>query len=278
MTIITAGYMSNVFPPALNNPKSIAQPMINMIKAHARAYHSLHQILDTADFKPRVGLAHHLRIFDPKHSHNPIDRYLARKFDAVFNWAIPEALDSGYFNVSIPFMLRASAFIPEAIGTQDFFGLNYYSRDRINFNLFEKQPLVRSVTPGADLTDLGWEIYPEGMGRIIDKVHDRYPKLSIYLTENGMADATDVKRIPFVREHLKEISSQIKNGVKVEGYCHWTLNDNFEWAEGYAPKFGLFALEPGTLKRIPKPSAALFSSLIQETKQNPDKPLTSISH
>jgi beta-glucosidase len=267
MTIITAGYMSNVFPPAKNNFKSAAVPMANMIRAHARAYRSLHEILDTAHFKPRVGLAHHLRIFDPEHPRNPVDRYLARKFDEIFNWAIPEALKSGEFKFNLPLVAKADYFIPEAIGTQDYFGLNYYSRDRVTLNLLKNPPLIRSVTRGAPVTDLNWEIYPEGMGRLLAEIHTRNPGLPIWITENGLADKSDANRMPYIESHLAQIAAQIQNGVQIEGYCHWTLNDNFEWAEGYTAHFGFYALEPGTLNRVPRPSVKAFSEMVTEVRQ-----------
>jgi beta-glucosidase len=266
MTIISAGYISNIFPPAKNNIKTINVPMANMIRAHARAYHSLHAILDQPGFRPRVGLAHHLRVFDPLHRLNLVDRYLAKKFDEIFNWSIPNTLVTGEFKFTMPLIDKADYFIPEAIGTQDFFGLNYYSRDRISINLLQNPPLVRSVTKGADVTELDWEIYPEGMGRLIETIHEKNPKLPIWITENGLANRDDTKRMPFIEAHLKQVADQIEKGVQIEGYCHWTLNDNFEWAEGYTAHFGFFALEPGTLKRIPRPSAQSFSNLITSVK------------
>ena len=266
MTIITAAYMSNVFPPAKNEFKSVGLPMANMIRAHARAFHALHQILDTDTFKVRVGLAHHLRIFDPRERFNPLDRFIADKFDEIFNWSIPTALNTGTFKFSMPLVASADYFIPEAAGTQDFFGLNYYSRDMVSLNLLKNPPLIRSLKTGAPVTDLNWEIYPEGISRLIDGIHARNPNMPIWITENGLADDSDEKRMPFIRAHLAEVAKEIDKGIMIEGYCHWTLNDNFEWAEGYTPQFGFFSLEKGTLKRIARPSAQAFSDLVKATK------------
>jgi beta-glucosidase len=266
MSIITAGYMSNVFPPGKNDIRGIGHPMANMIRAHARAYHALHEILDTDNFKVRVGLAHHLRIFDPKTSINLIDRFIADKFDEIFNWSIPNALINGVFKFTMPFVASADYFIPEAIGTQDFFGINYYSRDMVSLDLRKNPPLIRSVKKGAPVSDLDWEIYPEGISRLIDGIHARNPRMPIWVTENGLADDSDEKRMPFIRAHLAEVAKEINKGITIEGYCHWTLNDNFEWAEGYWPHFGFYALEKGTEKRIPRPSAQAFSDLIKATK------------
>jgi beta-glucosidase len=267
MTVIAAGYVSNIFPPAKNDLRTISTPMIQMVRAHALSYHAIHRVLDTADFKPEVGLAHHLRNFDPYHRLSPLDRYASKKFDQVFNWAIPNALTSGWLTMRVPFLIKTNVYIPEAIGTQDFFGMNYYSRDRMAVQLFNHEHLARKTTLGADLQDLGWEIYPQGMARLLDEVQQRFPKMPIWITENGIADQSDLKRTSYIRDHLQVISNAIDAGAPIQGYCHWTLNDNFEWAEGYTAHFGLFSLEPKTLRRIPRQSAYDFKKMISNTQQ-----------
>ncbi|MBC7396489.1 MAG: glycoside hydrolase family 1 protein [Bdellovibrionales bacterium] len=267
MTIIGAGYVSNVFPPAKNNVKSIGLPMANMIRAHAKAYHSLHRILDRSDFKPRVGLAHHLRNFDARHHFNPADRYAAAKFDEIFNWALPRAMKTGELKFRMPLITRAEYFIPEAVGTQDFFGINYYTRDRISFNLFHNPPIVRSVTPRSAVSDLNWEIYPKGLDRLLSRIRLEFPKMPIWITENGLADQNDKLRMPYIESHLNVIAKQIAQGADIEGYCHWTLNDNFEWAEGYNAPFGFFSVDPVTFKRKARPSAQAFSNLIRSVRK-----------
>lgn len=267
MTIIAAGYVSNVFPPAKNDLRTMGEPMVNMVRAHALSYHAVHAAIDTPNFKTRVGLAHHLRNFDAYRNLNPLDRYAANKFDQIFNWAIPNALIDGVFKIRMPFLLKTQRFIPEAIGTQDFFGFNYYSRDRIAVQLFQKELLARKTTKGAEVQDLGWEIYPEGMMRLLEEIESKFPKMPIWITENGIADQRDEKRTPYIRAHLDVIAEAIQKGIPLEGYCHWTLNDNFEWAEGYSAKFGMFSVEPKTQKRQPRQSAHDFKQMIEQTRR-----------
>ena len=196
-----------------------------------------------------------------------MDRYLARKFDEVFNWAIPLATVDGRLRWKVPFLTRSDVFIPEAVGTQDFFGLNYYSRDRLKLRPLQAPFIHRETLRGADTTELGWEVYPVGMDRLLIKIRMMFPEMEIYLTENGLADQDDDQRIPFIREHLKVLEKHIRDGAPIRGYCHWTLNDNFEWAEGYTAHFGLYSLEPGTLKRIPRPSAIWFGEMTRKVKE-----------
>jgi beta-glucosidase len=266
ITIIATAYISDIFPPGKNDLHSIGVPMVNMVKAHALSYHKIHDILDTPTFKPQVGLAHHLRIFDPKHRHNIVDIWAARLFDQISNWSIPDALTTGEFKISIPLYLNVDVQIPEAIGTQDFFGLNYYSRDMISVSPFEKGFLQRQTRSDADVNDLGWEIYPEGMDRLLDQIQTRFPNMPIWITENGIADSADANRTQFIKDHLEVLADQIQAGAPIKGYCHWTLNDNFEWAEGWTAHFGLFSLEPGTLKRIARQSAVDFADIVQKVK------------
>ena len=266
MSIIAAGYITHVFPPGKNDLRTIALPMENMVRAHAASYHTLHRVLDGPDSKVSVGLAHHLRVFDPYRPSHLLDQYATKKFDSIFNWAIPEALITGKLKFNLPLVVKANAFIPDAIGTQDFFGLNYYSRDLVAFELFSKDPLKRILKPGAPVTDLDWEIYPEGMKRLLHSIDKLFPKMPIWITENGLADQSDQKRFQFLKDHLRVLSEVIQSGLDVRGYCHWTLNDNFEWAEGYSAQFGLFKLEPDTLKRIPRESAKQYAALIRQIR------------
>ena len=110
------------------------------------------------------------------------------------------------------------------------------------------------------MSDLGWEIYPAGLGRLA-RVWARRSGLPVYVTENGIADAVDAKRASFLIEHLTELGRVVADGVDVRGYFHWSLTDNFEWAEGYAPRFGLFEVDYTTQERRARPSAHVYAGI-----------------
>ncbi len=139
----------------------------------------------------------------------------------------------------------------------DFIGINYYTRQRLQFSL--KHPFWKMFKPEGAQSDFGWEIWPEGLYRLF-KTFSQYKK-PIYLTENGVADAQDRLRKHFIAGHLQSVHRAISEGVNVRGYLHWSLLDNFEWAEGYDMKFGLIAVDRQTLKRQPRPSAAYFAEI-----------------
>jgi beta-glucosidase len=111
---------------------------------------------------------------------------------------------------------------------------------------------------------LGWDIYPEGFYQTLKAVAKRYPGKPVIVTENGIADANDSKRPDFMKDHLAEMARAMKDGVPVEGYCHWSLMDNFEWTSGFAPRFGLYEMDYSNFNRIPRPSAELYRQIIRD--------------
>ncbi|MFQ6002453.1 MAG: glycoside hydrolase family 1 protein [Candidatus Zixiibacteriota bacterium] len=130
---------------------------------------------------------------------------------------------------------------------QDFIGVNYY----------------RSVHPlgaaGLPKNDIGWEIYPEGLYLILKDL--KKFNLPIYITENGIADAKDEKRANFISDHLVSIWRALREGVDVRGYFYWSLLDNFEWARGFDPRFGLIEVDYKTMERIIRPSAKVYARI-----------------
>lgn len=155
----------------------------------------------------------------------------------------------------------------------DMLGVNYYNAETISFDVdgsllkARAQPLSE---PGWGQTAMGWGIAPSGLTAVLTELHDRYPGLPMMITENGCAvdeqpDAAgwydDQGRIDYLRAHIQALGTAMDRGVDVRGYLLWTLLDNFEWAFGYSRKFGLVAVEPGTLRRIPKASAAWYTSV-----------------
>lgn len=112
---------------------------------------------------------------------------------------------------------------------------------------------------GHGLTDTGWEITPETMGELITEASESgFP---LVITENGIADATDRLRPIFLRMHLHEICKAEARGIPIHGYFHWSLVDNYEWLDGFDPKFGLYAVDRTTMQRTPRASAEVFREM-----------------
>ena len=237
-------YLLGVWPPARKSPRLAWQAQRRLLDAHDAAYRA---IKDSRGDAAQVGVAHHLRAVEPERAGSSRDRAAAGVFRRVFNDSF------------------ASAACKH--GTQDFLGINYYSRDVVRFSprhageLFVK----RGVPAGAPVSDLGWEIYPEGLGRVV-RAWARRSGLPVYVTENGIADARDDKRAGFIVDHLAELARAIGDGVDVRGYFHWSLLDNFEWAEGYEPRFGLVRMDYATGARHPRDSARVYARIARDRR------------
>ena len=150
--------------------------------------------------------------------------------------------------------------------SQDFIGVNYYTRELVKFNRHYRAELFgeRVLPAGAPRSDLNWEIYPEGLHRTLRSL--RGEGLPIFVTENGIADAKDAMRPAYLLAHLTSVQRAITDGAPVRGYFHWTSLDNFERAEGYSAKFGLIACDPRTQERQLRPSAQLYAEICRSNR------------
>jgi len=137
----------------------------------------------------------------------------------------------------------------------DWVGVQYYRKnwvDPASPTLFGRAPA------GTKLTQMGWAVHPEGLYRVLVRASEA--GLPIYVTENGIATEDDAERVDYLESHLGAVHRAMSDGVDIRGYIHWSAFDNFEWAEGYGPKFGLIAVDrEDGFRRIPKDSAFAYS-------------------
>lgn len=243
----TFGYLYGVFPPGAKSLPRTLRVMTNLAHAHITAYELIHAL--RAGKPTRVTFAIHLRVFDPANPANPVHRALARAQEFLFQEAVTEAMCTGRFRMP----LRRPAGIREGRYC-DALGINYYSRSWVS-------KIGDAARPGAELNDLGWEIYPEGLERVARWAHDRWPA-PIWVTENGTADNTERFRTQFLHDHLEIVSAARATGLPFERFYHWCFVDNWEWAEGEVPRFGIVALDYATQERTVKPSGRFYADVI----------------
>jgi len=143
--------------------------------------------------------------------------------------------------------------------TCDIIGVNYYYAQQASAVRFLFRPVGER---NSNYTQLGWEIAPTGLYHVLKEIDTRYHK-PIVVTENGIGTQSGQKSIRYFREHIAQLRRAMADGVDVRGYFPWTLVDNYEWTEGWEPKFGLFAFDPKTHDRIPSPPAIWFSKFIR---------------
>ena len=144
----------------------------------------------------------------------------------------------------------------------DWVGLNYYTR--FLYTADPKVPVFPFTQARGPLekTNVGWEIIPEALTEFLVRISKRYPGLPVYVTENGASETDEAKRISFFDRHFAAMVEAKKQGVDLRGYIAWTLIDNFEWAEGFNPKFGIIGMDPKTLERQPKQTYYAFQDML----------------
>lgn len=232
MILVWGDYLEAKWPPQKKSNLSAFRATWNLVRAHKKAYKVIHKIIPEA----KVGIAQNVQSFTAFHKHS-----LREQLGVIFSDVTTNHLF--YFFTK---------------GYHDFLGINYYFHNRLKVEkgFFPKITSVQDFT--KEVSDLGWEIFPEGMFDVLTDLKDGLP---IYITECGIATSNDDRRIRFVMQYLQEVYRAIQAGVNVKGFFYWSLLDNFEWADGYDPKFGLIEVDFKTQKRTVRPSAQIYADI-----------------
>ena len=257
VVFLLGGYLAGLIPPGHRSFSRSARALEHLLRAHAEAS----AVLKARDPGARTLFAHNMLDFAPDRPGNPLDRRLVSEGEALYNLSLLEAVATGLVRWAFPGEGRAILRVPELPGSTDLFGVNYYSRVHLRFRGFPGpvgEVLYRDPR-SRGLTQTGWEIHPEGFGRVLRLASQA--GLPVVVTENGVATADDRVRRDFLREHALVLAQARASGVPIEGYFHWSLLDNFEWLEGRRPRFGLYEVDYATLARRRRPSADVFARL-----------------
>jgi len=251
-------YAGANFPPQKPSLINYFKGTRNMILAHIGAYKIIHRVRKEKMFTGTtlVGVANHIRVFDAA-DNRLFTRFACKLANYNFHTLFLEGMMFG----KLKFPLGVGNYPLGKGQFYDFIGINYYTRDIIKFT-WDITRLFGDFTvkKDAELNDLGWEIYPEGLYRVCKKYWMQYKK-PIFITENGICDSNDRLRAKFIYEHLEMIKKLLDEGIAVERYYHWSLLDNFEWDEGLTPKFGLIEVNYETQKRTIRNSAKFYGEI-----------------
>ncbi|MDX2160915.1 MAG: GH1 family beta-glucosidase [bacterium] len=226
----------------------------------------------------QVGITLNLTHVDPATA-RPSDLEAMTRHDGFFNrWFLDPVLRGhypadmlAYWQEYLP-PIEPGDMAKISIPT-DFLGINYYSRAVVEHNdtaPYTQAMPVRPAGEGHEYTDMGWEVYPQGLYTLLKRLHTEYHPKALYITENGAAfpdeltpDGAihDEARVNYLRRHFEAASHAIRDGVPLLGYFVWSFMDNFEWAEGYAKRFGITYVDYATQRRTFKDSAKYFASI-----------------
>jgi len=283
-----AGHFSGEHAPGIKDPVTGFKAMHHLFLSHGLAAEAMRA---SAKQPIKVGITLNLNPVHPA-SDSKKDRAAAQRMDTALNRLQLDPFLRGTSPLqefTLGKVLSKSIIKPgdlEKIHTLDLLGVNYYTRTVAKHD--PKFPVVNAVQTqpvGNEYSGM-WEIYPEGLFELLTRIWKDYfpsqhegeqPGVSrmpeIMVTENGVpvpdgldfdGRVRDERRIRYLRNHLYQVQRAIQAGVPVKGYFHWSLMDNFEWALGYAPRFGLIYVDYETLKRTIKDSGHWFAGVIQK--------------
>jgi beta-glucosidase len=250
------GYLLGAFPPGEIKPLMAYQVLKNLLQAHVDVYTALKKL--PGGDKAQIGFAHQHLVFEPYHKINILDHIVPKLFNPLITEKIFNFFKTGIFEYKLSDIITISYQAPRNQKLLDFIGLNYYSRVLVNW-------FTPSHRPHELMTDMPYPIFAEGLYSAI--AHMAELKVPIYITENGIADASDTKREAWLKKYLFALHQAIQDGYDVRGYYWWSLMDNFEWDMGFEPKFGLYAVNFQTQERILRPGSRYFADIMHKTYQ-----------
>jgi beta-glucosidase len=253
-----SGYVAGDFPACHKGLNVAVKVMANLLRGHALAYRVIHEMQPEA----RVGYALHYRPMVAARPWFPLDALMRNiQYNGV-NMAFPSGISTGVMKSPM-----GNIKIPEAKGTQDFLGLNYYSVDTVKFDLLNAKELFgkRFYPEHSDFSASKFIAnIPHGLYDSVKWVVNTYPNLPILITENGVEDPDDKMRPRYLAGHIHQLWRTVNFNWPVKGYYHWSLVDNFEWERGWTQRFGLWGLDVETQARIRRPSVDLYAEICHE--------------
>lgn len=284
--VAETGYLfpSMGFPPGLNNFRLFRKCLINLAVAHARAYDAIKQFdqskAENEDISAsEVGIILNIVPMIPFDKNKDIEA--CKISNHIHNLFIIEAVSNGWVDENLNCEKEDREHDIFLGNRVDWIGVNYYTRNVVRgkksilARVFAGMPMVPEIVEGYGnnckpndvsidgnpTSDFGWEVYPNGLLDALELMK-KYNK-PLYVTENGIADSSDRLRTNFITEHLKVLEKAIEEEkIEVRGYFHWSLIDNYEWAQGYRMRFGLYHVDFNTKERIARKSSETYKKII----------------
>jgi len=271
------GYVTGEDAPGLKGDAGAAlRATHHVYLAHGAAVRALRENVPDG----KIGIVLHLNFVEPA-SGRPEDVAAARRFEGCQNrWYLDPLFRGSYPADMVKLYGRYMPEIRDGDMEQiqaplDFLGVNCYRRS-VMADGEELPPVnIHRISPEGEYTDMGWEVYPDGLYRILKYVNENYEHPPLYVTENGAAFPDivgsdgcvhDERRIHYLSEHLARVRRAVEEGIPLRGYFVWSLLDNFEWAYGYTKRFGLIYVDYATQKRIIKDSGFFIARVAESLR------------
>ena len=269
------GYFLGDHAPGIKDPPAGIKALHHLLLSHGLAYEAIRA---AAKQPVKIGITLNLNPMYPA-TDSKKDREAAMRVDALVNRSVLDPLLKGTSPIqefALVKMLSRSLIEAgdlEKIKQLDILGVNYYSRSVLKHANFPLVSAAQTFPEGNEYSGM-WEIFPQGIYEILMRIwKDYHPSCELMVTENGVpvpdgldfdGRVRDERRIRYLQNHIAQVHRAIKDGVPVKGYFHWSLMDNFEWALGYGPRFGIVYVDYKTLKRTVKDSGRWFAKVIRD--------------
>jgi beta-glucosidase len=284
------GHAHGIHAPGIRDPQAAVAAAHHLLLGHGLAVQALR-----ADGCRQVGITLNLFPTYPS-TQEPADIEVAARIDGLVNRIFLDPVLRGRYPADVLSHLRRHANLDAVIGPDDLaviaapldmLGINYYTRFVVRKRTEEEvarkgarpvpwigSPDVQFTDGGLPRTEMGWEVFPDGLEQTLRRISTEYPPLPLWITESGSAfgdvlaaDGTvdDKPRVSYLHSHFQAAQRALESGVDLRGYFVWSLLDNFEWAMGYAKRFGLFYVDYPSQRRIAKRSARWFRQIVAAT-------------
>ncbi len=288
---LLSGYLGGAFPPGyLTISKTgIAERVVpvaeGLFDGHVAAYHAVHEAdvvdADADGAAAMVGFTNSIQWIVPVDEDDPADVAAADRIRSLYAYIFPDAVISGLMDRDLDGVPEEAH--PEWAGTVDQLGYQYYFRmyvkaedgfppvdavicDRTILELLGLSPASFGCPEPHpdDVTQMDYEHYAAGLGLLAPALAERYPGVPLRVTEAGIATTTGRRRAESIVRQLAGLSDAIAAGAPVDGYIHWSLTDNYEWAEGFRPRFGLWTVDLDTYERTETEGAEVLRTIIAD--------------
>jgi beta-glucosidase len=240
MVPLGMGYLTGKFPPGFKNPWKFWQAANNLAKSHCKAYEIIHKKYPES----QVGITY------------------------LYNWYSVDGL--GFFEKianKVSKWYRIDFFGNKIKDFQDFIGIDYYRLGKIIYDRKNSMHLGFRIEEDEE-NPMRWITYADGMYLVLKEAYEKYQK-PIYITENGTPTNKGIEddgRIDFIKTHLKQVHRAMKEGIPILGYNYWSLMDNYEWLEGFRPRFGLVEIDFSTFERKPRKSLYEYAKICKNNE------------
>jgi beta-glucosidase len=259
-------HLYGIHAPGYRDLRAATRAMHHVLYAHGMGIDALR-----AAGSKNLGIVLNLEKAEPA-STSEADLRACEMGDALFNtWFLDGVYKGRYPQILLD---ELGGYLPEnwqrdmeiVSRPLDWGGINYYTRGLYAADPSRPVLPFRRVKGSLPVTDLGWEIYPQGLTDLLVRVSRDYTRLPLYVTENGISENDDARRTEYYDAHLMAVLDARAQEADVRGYFAWSLLDNYEWAEGYTSRFGLVDVDYNTQTRTPKGSYRAFQGMLHNTR------------